>query len=418
MASLLFLIASEKYTGPATVALQHAMLLKEAGHDCAFISWPGGTLQREVEQAGIWQSHSLHLPTRATGAFSFFTDILKLRKMLRQWQIDAVFCYRTADHLIATAACTVTSAKRIPVVRFLHHGLQDAGGWLRQLGLKKLLFGKSTRAIISPNASQTCRLFYEKHPEAVYRSPSATQDDVTAIAEQHGFFTTYAAVNAEIFSKDEREKLRVARRQELGFAEDECVIVFPARMKWGRGHFRFVDAFMRAHQACPKLRGLFVGDGEEYEKIMPLIQERGLNQAIVWVKDAGVKFVETIACGDVGFLFDPGSAGTARGALEMMAMGVPVVCSRTGVLAELRGFENNTVTLPQSPVEFVQDKVEPDDTNTVFASAFEWFVQNPGQREIMGNTAARMVATRFSNEALTQKLQTILTSILPSKPER
>jgi len=410
MASLLFLIASDKHTGPATVALQHTRMMKQAGHDCVFIAWPNGSLQRQMEGSGIWQSHSLRLPTRATGAISFCTDILKLKRLLREWQIDAIFSYRTADHLIAASA----SGGKIPVIRFLHHGLYDCKGWLRRVGLKRLLFGKRTSTVLSPNLAQTCRLFYEKHPEAVYRSAAASQDEIALAAGQHGFHTIHAAINTDVFCPAQREMLRVERRKELGFSDNDIVIVFPARMKWGRGHFRFVDAFAKAVRSCPSLKALFVGDGEEHEKIMPLVQARGIQENVVWVKDAGAQFAATVACGDIGFLFDPGSAGTARGALEMMGMAIPVVCSRIGVLAELRGFDNNTVTLPQTPVTMTLDSVEPDNANDAFAAAFLWLAQNPEQRRIMGSTAARMVTSRFSEEALTQKLQSILASALPS----
>lgn len=411
MANLLFLIASDKHTGPGVMALQHATLLRDAGHAVFFSCWPGGTLAEKSAAARLAAGPALTLATRATSAIRFPLDLVRLRQFSRQKTIDVSFCYRTADHLVA--ACS-----GLPVLRFLHHALIDTpGGWLRRHGLQTLLCAKPTRAILTTDDDEAIRMFYVRQPEALHRPPAASRDELLELAARSGVAPVPCAIDTDVFSPERRGN---SRRDELGFSPEDCVIGFVSRMKWGRGHYRFLDAFARAAAVQGNLRALLVGDGEESEKILPYAEKLGVMKKLVWVKDAGGRFVETVAAADMGFLFSPGSAGTARAALEMMGLGLPVVCPRGGVFNMIRSFEGNATALPVTATAFAEDCVEPDSRNQVWADAFVRLAQNPEERRIMGQTARRMVLARFSQAAATARLERLLRQVLPvpSNPAR
>ena len=55
------------------------------------------------------------------------------------------------------------------------------------------------------------------------------------------------------------------------------------------------------------------------------------------IHDPGEEFPQAVAALDIGVLLVPGSDGSARAALEMAALGKPMVLGRVGALADLAG---------------------------------------------------------------------------------
>jgi glycosyltransferase involved in cell wall biosynthesis len=124
-----------------------------------------------------------------------------------------------------------------------------------------------------------------------------------------------------------------AARQALGLGDDELAVGFVGRLDRAKGADLLVDAAALLRDRGCRFRAIFVGDGAEREALQQQIRRLDLEKHVVL---AGLREnpAEVMAALDVAVVPSRREAfGVA--AVELMAMGVPIVATAVGGLPEL-----------------------------------------------------------------------------------
>ena len=187
-----------------------------------------------------------------------------------------------------------------------------------------------------------------------------------------------------------------AWRRALGFAEGDFVAGLVARVQPQRRFDLLLDAAERVARAEPRFRLVVIGRGSKLEAVArEPARQRGLLDRVVFFPGyfEGADYVDVLRALDVKLFLVPGTDGTARAVREALACGLPVVCTRRGVLPEL-----------------VRDGVSGrvlDETPEAFAEALLALVHEPEARRRMGEAARKDAEARFS---LTRQVETVAES--------
>jgi glycosyltransferase involved in cell wall biosynthesis len=94
----------------------------------------------------------------------------------------------------------------------------------------------------------------------------------------------------------------------------------------------------------------------------------------------------------------PGSDGSCRAVREAMALGIPVIAARRGMLPEI--IENN------------REGLIVDDSPENLANAMMTLIENPGIREAMGQNARQKACEEFDLDKQTKKIEAIYEEVL------
>ena len=158
----------------------------------------------------------------------------------------------------------------------------------------------------------------------------------------------HTAIDLDRFSPD---RGLGTRRAELGIAPDAFVVGIVARIQWRRRYHVFLEAVDRARREVPGLRAIIVGRGTHMKSIVVHpIQKMGLGDTILLPGyHSGDDFVRTLACMDAKVYLVPGTDGSCRAAREAMAMGVPVIAARRGMLPELVADGDRGLVIDDTP---------------------------------------------------------------------
>ncbi len=407
--ALLFLCSSGKHTGPGAVALHHARLLREAGHPVHFCCRHGGTLRKAAENANVWQPHALHLPRRGY-PWAVLGDILKIRRLAKRLEIGCVFAYRSGEHF--AAGCALGTS--VPLVRFVHsHEKYERAGRVLRGFFRWLLRRRFTKTVLTPDLHGLGWLAQARDP-AFAHNPAETGEAQRARIAERGVEWVPGGVDTLHFTPDRGNN---SVRLELGLTDKDVVVGFVARMKWGRGHYRFIDAFAQAAIEAPQLKALLIGEGEEKPKIVETARELGIGERLA-IFDPGGRFDDALAAADIGFLYDPGSAGTARAALEMMSMARPMVLGNRGILTNIKRdllehLNRTAHTEDASPPEtllryataegatFAESE---EDAQTGWAKEMALLAHEPDLRLILGQAGRELMERQYSRRVLQNRL--------------
>jgi glycosyltransferase involved in cell wall biosynthesis len=139
-------------------------------------------------------------------------------------------------------------------------------------------------------------------------------------------------VDAEAFAPRPRSpELRAA----LGIPADARVLGVVARLQPHRRFDLLLEAFRRALAQAPGLRLLVVGRGTRAQSVLEEpVQRLGLGSAVVRAGYRREDYRDVLALFDALAFLVPGSDGSCRAVLEAMAMEVPTLASRRGILPE------------------------------------------------------------------------------------
>ena len=125
---------------------------------------------------------------------------------------------------------------------------------------------------------------------------------------------------------------RRSLRSELGYDEDDKVMLSASRLHEQKGVMEGVEAFALATAKDPKLRYLIVGDGPDENRIRSRVSELGLTDKI---KLLGAvprdQMTKALSAADV-FLFPTRRVeGLAMNVLEALACGLPAIVSKHAI---------------------------------------------------------------------------------------
>jgi glycosyltransferase involved in cell wall biosynthesis len=151
------------------------------------------------------------------------------------------------------------------------------------------------------------------------------------------------------------ERAGAARREELGWTDDEFVVGIVARVIAGTGHDRLVRAVARAAEDCSELRLLVVGDAPARAELGDVVRAEaaGRVETIGFVDDVR-PYVE--ACDLIAVPTEPTlGEGFGLSALEAMAAAKPVLVTAVVSLPEVVVDGLTGVVVPPSSTSALAD---------------------------------------------------------------
>lgn len=308
---LLQITSDWKWTGPAEPVLHAVTGLRERGHpvELACPAPPpglaGGILERAIER-GVQPVHRLapgqgYLPLR-DGA-----EVRRLRAALQRGGYGLVHAHHARAHLIARLAARPL---RVPVVASWHRGEP-----LPERPWNRVLYGPLGAAglvTLSERLARHARVALGGNPDRVGAIPGA--------------------VDAAFFApREPSDRLRA----EFGLPPAARVVGVVARLQPHRRFDLLLKALKRALREAPGLRLLVVGRGTRAREVLEEPVERlGLSDAVIRAGYRRDDFRDVLALLDALVFLVPGSDGSCRAVLESMAMEVPTIATRRGILPE------------------------------------------------------------------------------------
>jgi glycogen(starch) synthase len=124
---------------------------------------------------------------------------------------------------------------------------------------------------------------------------------------------------------------------------DGQMVAFAGRLSWEKGIHVFLDALPLIRSRVPA-RVLIIGEGEERERVISTIAERGLTDVVTLT--GGVDDVRPLLAQSDLVVIPSLREGFGRVVIEAFAAGTPVVASATGGLTELVSDHVNGILVP------------------------------------------------------------------------
>lgn len=372
----LHLFSNWRLTGPAEPAINLATALMRHGCDILFAC---GEAPRGHENTILPLARERGIPVRVGLAlskhmnpFKNYPDGRTLRRWLDAEHFDVVHCHLRNDHIVAALAARHMPGRPV-VVRSCYAGEGPRGYWE----------GRLTREFTDG------LLLISEH---------ARRHAVEAVglpADRAWRFDT--SVDLERFDPT---RPAGGRRADLGLAPDAFVIGIVARVQWRRRFDVFLKAVAQAHAQVPHLRALIIGRGTHINTIaVEPARRMGLQGVVLFPGyQRGEDYVRTLGALDAKVFLVPGTDGSCRAVREAMAMGVPVIASRRGMLPELVGHDDRGLVV--------------DDTVEGLAAAIVALARDPQRRAALGARAREYAVQHFSLQRQAELVDAVYRELL------
>jgi len=374
---VLHLFANHKLTGPAELALDAANSVFKRGLDISFYSsdvtkteFRDRHLQLLARKKGVPDANleGLRLPKHISPLRAFL-DVRALRGHLRANRPDVIHCHLPGDHLVAGLASRPLG---IPIVRSLYDGTP-------------------------PKPTPRTRLMFSKHTRALICHSTAVAEHLSTEAGTYGLDP--ARIHAmpppiDVIRFDPAREV-ATRRDELGVPADAFCLGIVARMQTHRRFEVLLRAIQIARQSVPNLHLVVVGRGTNQDAVARKpVEELGLSDCVHFSGYLrGEEYVGTLASFDTKVFMVPGSDGTCRAVREALALGIPVITTKRGMLAELVRQDVDGLNVPE--------------TAEALAEAFCALANDPERRAKMSAAARTGAVERFAFERLAGALETL-----------
>ena len=140
--------------------------------------------------------------------------------------------------------------------------------------------------------------------------------------------TIVNGIDTALFRYDEGQ--RAAERARLGFAADDRVVVFAARLHAHKGAAEALRALAELRRQDPKYRLLVIGDGAERAALEHLADELECRAAVAFEGSVARSRVPALLSAGDAFVFPAlGREGLPLNVLEALSVGLPCVCAES-----------------------------------------------------------------------------------------
>lgn len=311
-ARILHLFANYKWTGPADPAIRAAARLRRLGLDVVFAQGsfvhPGGEHRVAEELArqglpvvvGLELRKHFHVP-------SLLRDVRALRRLCVRDRYALLHCHQPADHLIAALA-----VRKLPnppvIVRSLYEPEPPRAGWRERAAMR------CTAAVLAPTVPAQLGVVqrFRFSPERVLLQEPVTEPRVSA---------------------------GDSARAPFGARPGELLVGITARIQPHRRFDLLWDTARAVVDRMPNVRFVLLGRGNDEDTrtlVTEPIARLGLQANVVLPGyQKGPAYEAALRALDAFLFLVPGSDGTCRAVCDAMAFGLPVVCTRRGILPEL-----------------------------------------------------------------------------------
>jgi glycosyltransferase involved in cell wall biosynthesis len=366
---VLHLFSNYKWTGPAEPAHALAAGLQRMGVEVVFRSsgYTKGDARNHVAERGAARGLApvtdLDL-SKHRKPWRDWRDARRLRARLASERFDLVHCHLANDMRIARRALAGGGPPLVRTVYDTEPERIPASDWEGLRAARRVfVFARGVQRALAERG--------------------VAQDRIVHLE---------AAVDLERFTPGDGE----AKRRALGFGPDDFVAGIVARVQPQRRFDLLLDAAERAARACPRFRLVVIGRGSKLEAVArEPARARGLLDRVVFFPGyfEGADYVDVLRALDVKLFLVPGTDGSARAVREALACGVPVACTRRGILPELVRDGVTGRVLDESP--------------EAFADALVALANEPAACRRLGEAARKDAEARFS---LARQVETVAAS--------
>jgi glycosyltransferase involved in cell wall biosynthesis len=319
---VLHLISNYKYTGPVDPAMGLAVSLRELGVDTRLAVGRSPVeprpLDSVLEERRIEPISGLYL-NKHRHPLTDRLDARRLVAVLAEQPVDVLHAHLDNAHEIAMRTCRYLRALSnmgrkvtIPrVVRTLYDG--EAPAKNRRF---RNLYGPGLAGafVFGQQVASVLRERFAMHPDRVVRLDGA--------------------VALDRFQPQEPD---LQMRERLGLPADAIVGGIVARIQKHRRYEILLEAVRRVLVTVPKFHLLVLGRGTyAHELAHERADALGISRHVCLPGYLGGKeYTSALSCFAFKIFLVPGSDGTCRAVREAMAMGIPLIVSRRGLLPEL-----------------------------------------------------------------------------------
>ncbi|MBI2876891.1 MAG: glycosyltransferase family 4 protein [Candidatus Tectomicrobia bacterium] len=378
---VLHLFSDWRWTGPAEPVVTLCQRLQERGWEislaCRKPPHPHPqNLEEKALARGLRVTTQFHL-NRYFAPWENLSDLRRLPRYLEAQGIDLLHVHLSHDHFLGAMA--VARCRRpVALIRTNHKGVP-----LPHPRWNRTVLARFTRhlVVLSREAQVSDRLSFGLPAERVS--------------------LVYGAIDTERFAPRERNP-EFARS--LGLNGKGPVLGIVARMQRRRRFPQFLEAVDRARPRLPGLQVLIVGRGTHADEVQEKARELGLGETVLFPGYRDGDYLQVLACLDAKAYLVPGSDGSCRAVMEAMAMGIPVVAARRGVLPELvEDGINGLIIDPDTPESLAEGMVR--------------IFQDEDRRRAMGAAARQRMITHFSLARQVEQVEQIYRALLGDREQ-
>ena len=299
------------YNATAWYGVTLAKCLQDAGHDSIVAGLEGTAPLEKAKEMGL---RTVALPFNSASPAKLVTLWRGMDELVRKFRPDVVNCHRGEAFILwalmqkkyGFGLVRTRGDRRLP-----KNGL-----------VNRWLHCKAADAVIATNE------FMTRHFSEVLNVPASRLHTILGGVDTHRFHEDKAA----------REEMRRA----YGYGENDIVMGLLGRMDEVKGIRETIEALGKARQMneeARRIRFLVIGFDSEFktEDVARWSRENGLGELgdVVTVTGKVSRPEAVLNALDLGMLASLGSEAIARAALEIMATGVPLISSTTGVMPDL-----------------------------------------------------------------------------------
>ncbi len=375
---ILHIFSNWKWTGPAEHALNLALQFRQLGHDVTFACAPPPpgieeSIQSVAVERGMEPVTAFHLNKHLRIADNL-GDIAALRSFIKKERFDIVHTHMPNDHLVTGMAARLVFG-RVPVIRSCYEGDGIQGGPRTRMALSLMTDGLITISDIT-----RCQIISRRYLPA---------DRVWKID---------VPVDLERFNPDRVHNCR----PKFNLVEEAVVGGIVARVQKHRRFEVILEAMQMVMQEVPFFKFMVVGRGTNIQEIaLKPAQNMGIRTNMIFTGYKKEEFVETLACMNFKVFLMPGTDGGCRAVREAMALKIPVIAARRGMLPEI--------------IQHEVDGLIIDDTPENLYHAILYMIEHPDHRLMMGENAYRKAQLHFNPVAQARKVEDIYRQVLERK---
>ena len=370
-----------KWTGPSEPILNLCLGLKNSGHTVYLACLPAPA-KKERTLPSVARSESIEpflLKTnRFLQVFSLWQNTRTLANFLSNNPVDIIHAHSIFDHHLATRVVHYIFCKP-KIIRTNHTGYPLSPS----LRNKSLLNGATDGYVtLSESLRQKDVKLFKQYgvniaPDKIWSVPGAV-DPAPLVAERKS--TSFL-------------------RFKYGVYEGDVVVGIIARVQRHRRFHILLWALARAVKDVPNLKLLVLGRGTYYKKILvEPVKIFKLTDNVILSGYHTDDYYDMLGLMDFGIYLVPGSDGSCRAVLELMAAGKPMVVARRGILPDIVDDNQNGLV--------VEDR--PDN----LSDALVTMVRNKEKRLQFGINARAKVFQNFTLDNQVRKIETIYNSLI------
>ena len=191
-----------------------------------------------------------------------------------------------------------------------------------------------------------------------------------------------------------------ALREQLGIERDTPLVLVVGRLSPEKGHAVFLDAVARLKADGSDFRAVFVGEGQERERLALQTRELGLEDRVVF---AGYHADVAPFYGAADLVVLPSlSENMPNVALEAMSFGKPVVATRVG-------------GVPEVVVDEQTGRVVPSNDPNALAEGIGQVLRAPERARSLGRAGRTRAVAEFSPQRRHERFQALYAEVLDRK---